>query len=96
MLRFRRMRSLQMFAAVHASIYNHFNQERLLSSRQIFKTNRTAALEELRLALFRLGSRIHLPTETGSNSSDTKSSTLIEDSLVGTETWRAPRGRDVG
>jgi len=48
MLRFRRMRSLQMFAAVHSSVYNHFNQERSLSSRQIFKLNRTAALEEWR------------------------------------------------
>ena len=29
MLRFRRMRSLQRFAAVHSSVHNHFNQERL-------------------------------------------------------------------
>ncbi|WP_170336545.1 IS6 family transposase, partial [Ruegeria arenilitoris] len=28
MQRFRRMRSLQKFAAVHSSVYNHFNQER--------------------------------------------------------------------
>jgi len=48
MLRFRRMRSLQKFAAVHASVSNHFNQERSLSSRHIFKVNRTAALEEWR------------------------------------------------
>jgi putative transposase len=27
MLRFRRMRSLQKFASVQASVYNHFNQE---------------------------------------------------------------------
>ena len=33
MLRFRRMRSLQKFAAVHASVSNHFNQERHLYSR---------------------------------------------------------------
>ncbi|MCL5778970.1 IS6 family transposase [Limibaculum sp. FT325] len=45
MLRFRRMRSLQKFAAVHASVSNHFNQERSLSSRHIFKVNRAAALE---------------------------------------------------
>jgi putative transposase len=32
MLRFRRMRSLQKFAAVHASVSNHFNQERSHSS----------------------------------------------------------------
>ena len=37
MLRFRRMRSLQKFAAVHASVSNHFNQERSLSSRPLFK-----------------------------------------------------------
>ena len=48
MLRFRRMRSLQTFAAVHASVSNHFNKERSLSSRTIFKLNRTAALEEWR------------------------------------------------
>ncbi len=49
MQRFRRMRSLQMFAAVHASVYNLFNQERHLYSRRKFKLNRTAALEEWRL-----------------------------------------------
>lgn len=48
MLRFRRMRSLQEFAAVHASASNHFNQEPSLSSRDIFKLNRTAALAEWR------------------------------------------------
>lgn len=48
MLRFRRMRSLQMFAAVHSSVHNHFNQERSLSSRDIFKLNRSAALAEWR------------------------------------------------
>jgi len=48
MLRFRRMRSLQTFAAVHSSVSNHFNQERSLSSRNLFKLNRTAALEEWR------------------------------------------------
>ena len=48
MLRFRRMRSLQKFASVHASVFNHFNQERSLSSRPHFKTNRTAALAEWR------------------------------------------------
>ena len=48
MLRFRRMRSLQEFAAVHASASNHFNQEPSLSSRDIFKLNRPAALTEWR------------------------------------------------
>ena len=49
MQRFRRMRSLQKFASVHSSIYNHFNQERSLSSRDNFKQTRTAALAEWRL-----------------------------------------------
>ncbi len=44
MLRFRQMRSLQKFAAVHASVSNHFNQERSLYSRQNFKLHRAAAL----------------------------------------------------
>jgi len=48
MLRFRRIRSLQMFASVHASVTNHFNQERHLYSRQNFKLNRAAALAEWR------------------------------------------------
>jgi putative transposase len=48
MQRFRRMRSLQMFAAVHASVFNHFNSERSFYSRANFKKNRTAALAEWR------------------------------------------------
>jgi len=48
MLRFRRMRSLQLFAVVHSSVHNHFNHERSLSSRAIFKLNRAAALAEWR------------------------------------------------
>jgi len=43
---FRQMRSLQKFSSVHASIHNHFNQERHLCSRQNFKHNRSAALAE--------------------------------------------------
>jgi len=46
MLRFRSMESLQKFASIHASIYNHFNQGRHLSSRYIFKRNRDAALTQ--------------------------------------------------
>ncbi len=48
MQRFRRMRSLQKFVAVHSSVYNLFNQERSLSSRAIFKQNRAATLAEWR------------------------------------------------
>jgi len=42
------MRNLQKFAAVHASVFNDFNQERSLSSRAIYKRNRAAALAEWR------------------------------------------------
>ena len=48
MLRFRRMRSLQKFVAVHSSIHNQFNAERTISSRDNFKVGRTAALSEWR------------------------------------------------
>jgi putative transposase len=48
MLRFRRTGTLQKFVSVHASVHNHFNQERHLYSRAIFKLNRTAALAEWR------------------------------------------------
>ena len=48
MLRFRRTKTLQKFASVHASVSNHFNQERSLYSRDIYKSNRAAALAEWR------------------------------------------------
>ena len=48
MLRFRRMRSLQIFAAVHASVSNHFNEERSHSIRPLFKAYRAAVLAEWR------------------------------------------------
>lgn len=48
MLRFRRMRTLQKFASVHASVLNHFNQERSLSTRTSYKAARAAALAEWR------------------------------------------------
>jgi putative transposase len=46
MLRFRQMRSLQKFASVHASLHNHFAQERHLVDRTTFKERRSAALAE--------------------------------------------------
>jgi len=48
MLRFRRMRSLQKFASLHGSIHNHFNQERHITSRAIYKDRRDAALQAWR------------------------------------------------
>ena len=48
MARFRDIKTLQKFAAVHAAIHNHFNQERHLYNRENFKLNRSAALAEWR------------------------------------------------
>jgi putative transposase len=48
MAKFRSAKSLQKFAALHGSIYNHFNQERHLYNRQNFKNNRSLALAEWR------------------------------------------------
>lgn len=46
MLRFRQMKTLQKFAAVHASFHNHFNLDRHLIDRQTYKTRPSAALAE--------------------------------------------------
>ena len=46
MLRFRRMKSLQKFASVHANVHNHFNLERHVVYRQTFKERCSAALAE--------------------------------------------------
>ena len=48
MARFRDIKSLQKFAAVHASVHNHFNLDRHLTRRHPFKRNRAAALAEWR------------------------------------------------
>jgi putative transposase len=41
------MKALQKFSAIHASVQNHFNQERHLVSREKYK--RSAALAECRM-----------------------------------------------
>ncbi len=46
MAKFRDIKTLQKFASVHASIHNHFNHDRHLNRRDIFKQNRAAALAE--------------------------------------------------
>jgi len=51
MLRFRRMKTIQKFASVHGSVTNHFNQERHLISRQLYKERRSAALAEWRAVM---------------------------------------------
>jgi putative transposase len=48
MAKFRDIKTLRKFAAVHASIHNHFNLDRHLNRRDIFKHNRSAALAEWR------------------------------------------------
>ncbi len=48
MAQFRDIKTLQKFASVHASFHNHFNLERHLNRRDIFKQNRSAALAEWR------------------------------------------------
>jgi putative transposase len=49
MAKFRDIKTLQKFASVHASIRNHFNLQRHLDHRGVFKQNRSAALAEWRL-----------------------------------------------
>ncbi len=46
MAKFRDVKTLRKFASAHASIHNHFNQDRHLNRRDIFKQNRAAALAE--------------------------------------------------
>ena len=48
MAKFRDMKTLQKFVAAHASIHNHFNHDRHINPRNIFKQNRSAALAEWR------------------------------------------------
>ena len=48
MSKLRDIKTLQKFAAVHASTFNHFNLDRHLNSRSVFKQNRSAALAEWR------------------------------------------------
>ena len=48
MARFRDINTLQTFATAHASFHNHFNHDRHLNRRDIFKHNRANALAEWR------------------------------------------------
>jgi putative transposase len=48
MLKFRDIRTLQKFASAHASIFNHFNHDRHLTSRTEFRMARSAANAEWR------------------------------------------------
>jgi putative transposase len=46
MQQFRSMKTLQKFSSVHAQVHNHFNQERHLVTRRVYKRRRSAALAE--------------------------------------------------
>ncbi len=48
MQRFRSAKTLQKFSSVHAQVHNHFNQERHLVTRQVYKQRRAGALAEWR------------------------------------------------
>ena len=48
MAKFRDIKTLQKFAAIHASIHNHFNLDRYLNRRDLFRQNRSAILAEWR------------------------------------------------
>ena len=48
MQRFRSVKTLQKFSSVQAQVHNHFNQERHLVTRQVYKQRRSAALAEWR------------------------------------------------
>ena len=48
MHRFRSVKTLQKFTSVHAEVHNHFNHERHLVSREIYKQRRSTALAEWR------------------------------------------------
>jgi len=46
MARFRDIRTQEKISSAHAAIHNHFNQDRHLNRRDIFKQSRAAALAE--------------------------------------------------
>ena len=48
MQRFRSVKTLQKFSSVHAQVQNHFNQERHLITRRVYKQRRSIALAEWR------------------------------------------------
>ena len=50
-LRFRRMKTLQKFTSVRASVRNHFSQERHLISRDLNRLRRSAPLAEWRIVM---------------------------------------------
>ena len=50
MARFKSERGLQKFTSIHASVHNHFNHQRHLNRRDMFKQARAALAEWRQLA----------------------------------------------
>jgi putative transposase len=65
MQRFRRMKSLQKFASVHANFHNHFDTQRHLVNRQTFKAARSAALAEWQNSRLETGVSFASPAPSG-------------------------------
>ena len=65
MERFRRMDTLQKFAAVHGTVHNHFNQERHLISRDLYRERRSVALAEWRAVMSKNQAGVGDPRQTG-------------------------------
>ena len=54
------MKTLQKFTSVHAQVHNHFDQQRHLVSREIYKQMRSAALAEWRAMMSSIHSTLDL------------------------------------
>ena len=48
---FQSLSTLQKFSSIHAQVHNHFNLERHLVTREIYKQRRSAALAEWRTVM---------------------------------------------
>jgi putative transposase len=44
MQRFRSMKTLQKFSSMHAQVHNHFDRERHLVTREVYKLRRSASV----------------------------------------------------
>ena len=71
MQRFRSIRRLQKFSSVHAQVHNHFNQERHLVTRQVYKQRRSAALAEWRSLASARGTELPAPRPRRITSNET-------------------------
>ena len=78
MVKFRDIKTLQKFASVHASLYNHFNQNRHLNRRDIFKKNRAGRVA----SAGGLNASDRHPLYAGSGLSDKASSVYVTTPLI--------------